>query len=86
MSFFHCVWISREIAPVRNSHLVRVSWVSPDPVLSAEIANNVVDSYIAFSLESGYQTSDQASEFLVDQVAGLKREIAELEFHRATSS
>jgi capsular exopolysaccharide synthesis family protein len=68
-----------EISPVRNSHLVLVSWVSPDPVLAAEVANSVVDSYIAFSLESGYQTSDQASEFLVDQVASLKREIAVLE-------
>jgi len=68
-----------EISPVRNSHLVRVSWVSPDPMLSAEIANSVLDSYIGFSLEAGYKTSDQASEFLVDQVAGLKREISELE-------
>jgi capsular exopolysaccharide synthesis family protein len=68
-----------EVLPVRNSHLVRVAWVSPDPVLAAEIANGVVDSYIGFSLESGYKTSDQASEFLVDQVAGLKREIAVLE-------
>lgn len=68
-----------EISPVRNSHLVQVSWVSPDPMLSAQIANAVVDAYIAFSLEAGYTTSDQASEFLVDQVAGLKREIAELE-------
>jgi capsular exopolysaccharide synthesis family protein len=68
-----------EIAPVRNSHLVRVSWVSPDPALAAEIANSVVDAYINFSLEAGYKTSDQASEFLVDQVAGLKREISQLE-------
>ena len=68
-----------EISPVRNSHLVMVSWVSPDPNLAAEIANNVVDSYIGFSLEAGYTTSDQASEFLVDQVGSLKLEIAALE-------
>jgi succinoglycan biosynthesis transport protein ExoP len=68
-----------EIAPVRNSHLVLVSWVSPDPTLAADIANSVLDSYIGFSLEAGYKTSDQASEFLVDQVESLKREIASLE-------
>lgn len=68
-----------EISPVRNSHLVLVSWVSPDPKLSADVANAVLDSYIGFSLEAGYQTSDQASEFLVDQVASLKREIDGLE-------
>ncbi len=68
-----------EIAPVRNSHLVHVSWISPDPALAAEIANNVVDSYIGFNLESNYKTSDRASEFLVDQVGALKREIQQLE-------
>lgn len=68
-----------EVEPVRNSHLVRVSWVSPDPVLAAEIANSVVDAYVGFCLESGYTTNDRASEFLVDRVAGLKKEIAVLE-------
>jgi capsular exopolysaccharide synthesis family protein len=68
-----------EIAPVRNSHLVMVSWVSPDPALAAEIANGVLDAYIGFSLDAGYTTSDQASEFLVDQVASLKRELEALE-------
>ena len=50
---------SLEIAPVRNSHLVMVSWVSPDPQLAATIANNVVDSFIGFSLEAGFKTSDR---------------------------
>lgn len=70
---------SLEIAPIRNSHLVQVSWVSPDAALAADIANSVVDSYIGFSLEAGFKTSDQATEFLADQVAALKREIAGLE-------
>jgi hypothetical protein len=35
----------------------------------AEIANSVVDR-IGFNFESGYKTSDQAVEFLVDQVGG----------------
>ena len=68
-----------EIGPIRNSHLVAVSWVAADPVLAADIANAVVDAYIGFNIESSYTTSDQASEFLVDQIAGLKKEIADLE-------
>lgn len=68
-----------EIAPVRNSHLVQVSWVAADPQLAAKIANAVVDAYIGFNIESSYTTSDQASDFLVDQIAGLKKEIADLE-------
>ncbi|HEX4823527.1 MAG TPA: polysaccharide biosynthesis tyrosine autokinase [Candidatus Polarisedimenticolaceae bacterium] len=68
-----------EIAPIRNSHLVAVSWVAPDPVLASDIANAVVDAYIGFNIESSYTTSDQASEFLVDQIAALKKEIVDLE-------
>jgi capsular exopolysaccharide synthesis family protein len=68
-----------EIAPIRNSHLVSVSWVAADPALAAQIANAVVDAYINFNIESSYTTSDQASDFLVDQIAGLKKEIAQLE-------
>ncbi len=68
-----------EIAPVRNSHLVQVSWIAPDAELAARIANAVVDAYIGFNIESSYQTSDQASEFLVDQIGALKKEIADLE-------
>jgi capsular exopolysaccharide synthesis family protein len=65
-----------EIRPVRNSHLVEVAWVSPDPELSAKIANGVVDAYIQFNLENTYKTSDQATEFLVNQIGTLKKEIA----------
>lgn len=68
-----------EIAPIRNSHLVQVSWSSPDPELAQRVANGVVEAYIGFNIESAYTTSDQASEFLVDRIAALKRDIATLE-------
>ena len=70
---------SLEISPIRNSHLVQVSWVAPDPILAADVANAIVDAYIGFNIESAHTTSDQASEFLVGQVGNLKREIAALE-------
>jgi capsular exopolysaccharide synthesis family protein len=68
-----------EISPIRNSHLVQVSWVAPDAVLASEVANALVEAYIGFNIESAHSTSDQATEFLVGQVANLKREIATLE-------
>lgn len=68
-----------EVAPIRNSHLVEVSWVSPDPVLAAQVANAVTDAYILFSMELQSDTSAHAAEFLGDQVAKLKDEIGELE-------
>ena len=68
-----------EIAPIRNSRLVTVSWVSPDPALAATVANGVVDAFIQFHIQSKYTTSDQASEFLINQTGALKQEIVSLE-------
>jgi len=68
-----------EIAPVRNSHLVKLSWVSTDPLLAAQVANAVADAYIQFTMQLQYTTSDQASEFLSNQIGTLKKEIAEIE-------
>ena len=68
-----------EVAPVRNSHLVRVSWVSSDPDLAALVANGVADAYIRNTMDSQIVATGQAEEFLVDQVRTLKDEIAEHE-------
>ena len=53
-----------EVTPVRNSHLVHVSWVSPDPVLAAEVANTMASAYIQFNIASQYSTSGEAEGFL----------------------
>jgi capsular exopolysaccharide synthesis family protein len=68
-----------EISPVRDSQLIKVSWIAREPQLAAQVANAVVDAYIQFNMESQYTTSDQATEFLVDQIGQLKREIAAIE-------
>ena len=68
-----------EIGPVRNSQLVRISWSSPDPHLAARVANGVAEAYVALNLESQFSTSDQAEEFLGNQIGELKREVADLE-------
>ena len=68
-----------EVAPVRNSHLVQVSWVAAEPELAAQVANAVAEAYVQFNIESRYTNSDQAEEFLVNQIGQLKREIREIE-------
>ena len=70
---------SLEVTPVRNSYLVGLSWVSADPDLAAEVANAIADAYIGFNIESSFTASDQAAEFLVDQIATLRSEIDALE-------
>jgi uncharacterized protein involved in exopolysaccharide biosynthesis len=68
-----------EVSPVRDSQLVRISWTHSDPQLASDVANAVADAYIHFSIESRYSTTDQAREFLVDQIGTLKREISAIE-------
>jgi capsular exopolysaccharide synthesis family protein len=68
-----------EIAPVRNSQLVDVAWISSDPELAADVANAMADAYIHFNIASQNSASGEAKDFLVDQIGNLKKEIAGLE-------
>ena len=70
---------SLEIAPVRNSHLVQISWVSPDPRTAARVANAVAEAYIQFTIEAQFTTSDQATEFLADQIGKLRTDLDAIE-------
>ncbi len=65
-----------EIRPESRSQLVHVSWISAEPALAREVANAMAAAYIAYNIESQFRTTDQAQEFLVDQIAKLKAEIA----------
>ena len=68
-----------EVVPERNSQLVQVSWVSDDPEWARDVANAVAAAYIEYNIESQFSTTDQAQEFLVDQISKLKREIATID-------
>lgn len=67
------------VSPVRSSHLVEISWVSPDPQLCASVANAVASAYIQFSMGLQYDASGSAGEFLGDQIGKLKEEIQTIE-------
>jgi len=67
------------VSPVRNSQLVNVSWSHSDPEFAARVANGIADAYIHFSIASRFSTTDQAREFLLDQIGTLKREIQSIE-------
>ncbi|MDX1387990.1 MAG: polysaccharide biosynthesis tyrosine autokinase [Acidobacteriota bacterium] len=67
------------VQPVRNSHLVRISFMDRDPVVARDIADAVADAYQRFNLESRYGTTDEAAKFLAKEVARIQSEIADLE-------
>lgn len=67
------------VRPDANSNIVSVTWRSSDPVMTARVSNAVVDEYIKHSLEAKYQASEQATQFLTEQIALLREEINEAE-------
>ncbi|PSJ41737.1 GumC family protein [Allosphingosinicella deserti] len=64
-----------EVYPVPQSRLVRISYTSPNPGLSAQITNSFADSFINSSLERRYEASSYARQFLERQIAKQKAEL-----------
>lgn len=61
--------ISRiEVNPVKNSQLVKVSFESNKPDLSATVANAIAESFIEYDLESRMDASKEAKNFLTKQI------------------
>jgi capsular exopolysaccharide synthesis family protein len=57
---------------VRESTLLKVSYISPDPQLAARVSNALADGFIASTLERRYESSSYARDFLRDQIASTR--------------
>ncbi len=68
-----------EIQPVKDSQLVKVSFISHDPELSTNVANAVAGTYITFDLESRVDASKEAKDFLEKQVEIIKEKLKDSE-------
>ena len=72
--------ISRlEVNPVKNSQLVKISFISHNPELSMDVSNAVTQTYITFDLESRILASNEAKDFLQAQLAIMKQKVEESE-------
>jgi polysaccharide biosynthesis transport protein len=67
------------ISPIRGSSLVDVKFESPNPDLSAEIANMWVEQFIASNLDRRFNSTADARKFLEEQLAELKQRLEESE-------
>src|SRR5215217_600907 len=67
------------VEPVRGSRLVKVSFSSPDPVLSARVANAVADNFIESNLALRFESSAYARDFLEQRLKLLKPRLEESE-------
>ena len=67
------------IEPVRNSRLVKLNFDSPDPKLSARVANAWADAFIASNLERRFDASSYARKYLEERLAQLKGKLEDSE-------
>lgn len=63
------------VSPIRDTKLVEVSYVQSSPVLAAEIVNTLAEEYINFSIEKRSANTQQASNFLREQIASIRDEL-----------
>ncbi|UCF67151.1 MAG: polysaccharide biosynthesis tyrosine autokinase [Acidobacteriota bacterium] len=68
------------INPVRDSHLVEISFVDRDPNFAAEVANAIAEAYMRFTLGQKLQLAEQSRDWFIDRIADLKDEVADAEF------
>jgi len=67
---------SVKVKPIRDTKLVEVSFTSTSPILASGICNNLADEFINFSIEKRYETTRQASDFLSNQIADRREDLA----------
>ncbi|MDD5394551.1 MAG: polysaccharide biosynthesis tyrosine autokinase [Thiothrix sp.] len=56
------------VEPIEKTHLVKVFYESPDPVLSAEIVNALVNAFIKENINSQSETDSYAKAFLEQEM------------------
>lgn len=56
------------VEPIEKTHLVKVFYESPDPVLSADIVNALVNAFIKDNISSQSETDTYAKEFLEQEM------------------
>lgn len=67
------------IDPVKRSRLVEVTFDSYNPQLAAQVVNEVAESYIQQNLENRWEATQKASEWLSQQLGGIKGKLEKSE-------
>jgi capsular exopolysaccharide synthesis family protein len=73
-----------KVEPVRNTRLVDLTFNTPDPKLSQQLANTHATSFIQMILENRFNLTQEARDFLGKKLAELREKVvqAENELHK----
>lgn len=70
---------SVSVEVVRGSQLIRIAYEGHSPALAAAIANAFAETFIENDLESRYQVTQKAADWLNGRIAGLKQKLTDSE-------
>src|SRR5207237_6312001 len=68
-----------EITPIAKTRLVKVSFSTPDPELSARVANAHAEAYVSQGLELYNRATQEALRFLEGKLVELKERVEKSE-------
>src|SRR5580704_662728 len=71
----HRLQSNLHVALVPKTDIIRISYSSLNPKLSADIVNRVISDYIHRSYQTRFESSRQVSDFLSGTLEGLKQEV-----------
>jgi capsular exopolysaccharide synthesis family protein len=63
------------VNPVPRTRIIEIHYASPDPVLSATVANAVAQTYIQQNMRTKYETTVQTSDWISKQLSDLKLKV-----------
>src|SRR5262249_11689147 len=67
------------VLPLPKTQLVQVSFTTPDPLLSRELANGHASAFILMNLQTRFELTDEARNYLEKRLSEIKAKIEQAE-------
>ena len=67
------------VEPVKRSRLIEVTFESNDPKIAAQVVNTLTSAYIDANLEARWEAAQKASDWLAQQLLGMKAKLEKSE-------
>ncbi|MFC2161870.1 GumC family protein [Acidobacteriota bacterium] len=64
------------VSQIRETKVFKIGYTTLYPILGTEIVNTFAEEFINFSIEKRYETTQQATNFLNEQIVNLRRNLA----------
>lgn len=68
-----------KVEAIRNTKIIKVGYISTDPIKAAKFANILTDTYMKMDREKRLQATKSAGEFLEKELSEVKRRLADSE-------